>query len=507
MTEAADRLFSNGRVHTLTPAHERVDAIAVRDGKIARVGSNYEVGFQEGVGTEVIDLDGRVVIPGFVDAHTHLGLVGHYQVDADCGTDTRRACLDRLRAASTVRDDWILGFGYDEGRWTDGGYLTCDDLDTVSEQRPVAAFREDLHLVSLNTVAFERVRDEVPNSDIQTRDGEPTGVVTEAGTDAVWEAVGLTGEDARPLLVAGQNRAHAVGVTTVHDMVRRQPIPRAYYDLDGTDDLTLRVRLTYWDDYLDAVIQTGLRPDWGSDRLRVGAVKTCADGSLGSRTAKLSAPYTDGEETGQWLRQPAALRDFADRVERSELQAAVHAIGDEAIAATLDALEETDETARHRIEHAEVLSDGMIERLADSGLVVSVQPNFLKWAREGDLYDARLGSDRRQNTNRFADLLAAGAHLAFGSDCMPLDPLFGIQQAVTAPTDGQRLTVTQAIRAYTQGGAYAGFDEQRLGTIEPGKCADFTVLSASPWEVPPDEIADIDVELTVVGGDIVYDGR
>ncbi len=516
MTGEADRIFTNGRVHTLTDSPARAGAVAVRDGAIARVDSAYEIAFLEGADTDVVDLDGRVLVPGFVDAHTHLALVGHYLVDADLSPATTPAeCLDRLRAAGDAREEWILGFGYDESSWDDRRYLTSDDLDAVSEERPVAAFREDLHLVSLNSVAFDRVRDAVPDENVLVRAGEPTGVVTEAGTDAVWEAVGLTRSAAQDLLRAAQERAHDVGVTTVHDMVRRQPIPRAYHDLARAGDLTLRVRLNYWDDYLDAVEATGLAPNHGSDRLRVGAIKTYCDGSIGSHTAKLSAPYADagesdadeGDVTGQWLRDPDSLRGFAERVDAAGLQAAVHAIGDEAIEATLDAFAETDGTARHRIEHAEVLTDDLVARLGASDLVVSAQPNFLKWARDGGLYDARLGRERRRATNRYRDLLDAGADLAFGSDCMPLDPLFGIQQAVTAPEAGQQLSVTEAMRAYTRGGAYAGFDEDRLGTVEVGKRADFAVLERSPWEVPDAEIAEIDVAMTVVDGEIVYDSR
>jgi predicted amidohydrolase YtcJ len=137
--------------------------------------------------------------------------------------------------------------------------------------------------------------------------------------------------------------------------------------------------------------------------------------------------------------------------------------------------------------------------------VVSAQPNFLKWAGEGGLDDARLGPERRRATNRFGALRGAGARLAFGSDCMPLDPLFGVDRAVNAPTDEQRLPVTEALRAYTAGGAYAGFDEDRLGTVAVGKRGDFVALSASPWET--DNVAGIDVELTVVDGDVVHDGR
>jgi len=185
----------------------------------------------------------------------------------------------------------------------------------------------------------------------------------------------------------------------------------------------------------------------------------------------------------------------------------VHAIGDAAIDETLDAFAATENPGemRHRVEHAELASEEAIQRFADMGVVASVQPNFLKWAEDGGLYESRLGA-RRAETNRYALLDDAGAPLAFGSDCMPLDPLLGVHHAVNTDVDAQRLSVTEALRAYTLGAAYAGFDEERLGTVETGKLADFTVLERSPW-AHEDGIADLDVAMTVVDGDVVYDAR
>ncbi|MFB6197355.1 MAG: amidohydrolase family protein, partial [Halobacteriaceae archaeon] len=163
-------------------------------------------------------------------------------------------------------------------------------------------------------------------------------------------------------------------------------------------------------------------------------------------------------------------------------------------------------TSRHRVEHVELATDAQIERFHEAGIVPSMQPNFLKWAREDGLYEERLGTARTRQTNRFPAHLEGGAPLAFGSDCMPMNPLYGIHEVVNAPTPRQRLDVTSALRAYTAGAAYAGFDEDRFGTIEPGKRGDLVVLDRSPWE-HSDEIDDIDVQLTIVDGTIVYDGR
>src|SRR5699024_6873806 len=239
--------------------------------------------------------------------------------------------------------------------------------------------------------------------------------------------------------------------------------------------------------------------------VQTGAIKTFTDGSFGGRTAKLTEPYADAADedsaTGTWVVPPAELHDLVERADGSGFQFTAHAIGDAAIDEVLDAYEGTDAgAARHRIEHVELPSAKAVDRLADTGVAASVQPHFLKWADEDGLYDARLGADRRARTDPFRDLLDAGVHLAFGSDSMPLDPLFGIDCAVNAPVDSQRLTVTEALGAYTRGAAYSGFDEDRVGSIESGKKADFVVLDASPWEV--ERIADIDVAMTVVDGEV-----
>jgi len=522
MTEAADLLLTNAEVHPLARREQSPDgepaagAVAVRNGHVVRVGSSYELEFLEGVETEVVDLDGRTLLPGFIDAHTHLPMVGRYEREADLsGADSAATCLDRLEAnRDESTDGWVLGFGYDESSWG-GEYLTRDQLDTVSTDRPVVAYREDMHLASVNSVVLERYRDEMPDEDVRTEGGDPTGVVVEDALDVLWAETSPDPDGMREYLRAAQAYANRRGVTCVHDMVRRSHAPRVYRELDMENELTLRVRLNYWRDHLDAVLETGLRTNHGSDYVRMGAIKTFTDGSIGGRTARLSEPYADLSGTdsndpdsdgarGDWVVDPTDIADLVDRVDSAGLQMTMHAIGDAAIEVVLDAYEETDGD-RHRIEHAEVLTDDLIERLANSAVVVSGQPNFLKWAREDGLYADRLGDERRRDSNRFGALLDAGATLAFGSDCMPLDPLFGIEQVVTAPDPEQRLSVTETLRAYTSDAAYAGYDEDRMGTIEVGNCADLVALAESPWET--DAIADIDVEMTVVGGDIVYDGR
>ncbi|MFC3477351.1 amidohydrolase [Halobacterium litoreum] len=502
MTAAADVIFLNGEVHSLAGEDEVFDAVAVRDGRVVQVGNDYDVEFLAGVGTDVVDLDGDVLIPGFVDAHTHMETVGKYGVHADLrGASGPEEVTERLQArASETDDEWVLGYGYDESAW-DADDLHQSDLDTVSEKRPVAAIREDMHTATVNGVALAEYGDAMPDEDVL---GD--GRIVEDAVEVVYDATDPGPEETKELVEAAQEEANARGVTAVHDMVRHSDAPRAFRELDLAGDLTVRVRLNYWSDHLDAVREVGLRTNHGSEMVEVGGIKTFTDGSLGGHTAKVSEPYADApEETGTWVVDPEELRELVAEADDAGLQVTAHAIGDAAVDAVLDAYEACEDAgeSRHRIEHAELASDDAVERMAELGVVASMQPNFLKWAGPESLYEDRLGTERREASNRFSAYLDADVPLAFGSDCMPLDPLLGVHYAVNPPAEAQAVSVTEALRAYTSGGAYAGFREDEQGVVEKGALADFTVLDGSPWE-REDSIRDVDVSMTVVGGDVVY---
>jgi predicted amidohydrolase YtcJ len=502
MTAAADLILRNGRVHALDGSETTYEAVAVRDGHVARLGSDYDIDFLADTGTDVVDLEGRVLLPGFVDAHTHMETVGQYGVHADLrGASGPSEVADRLQARAAETDgEWVLGFGYDESTW-EADDIHQSDLDAVSETRPVAAIREDMHTATVNGVVLEEYGSEMPDGDVL---GD--GRIVEDAVEVVYAATDPGPAETKSLLRAAQREANEAGITCVHDMVRQSHAPRAFRELDLADDLTVRVRLNYWSDHLDAVLETGLRTNHGSGMVEAGGIKTFTDGSLGGRTAKVSEPYADApDETGQWVVDPDELAALVSRADDAGLQVTAHAIGGEAIDAVLDAYETAGDPAerRHRIEHAELASDDAIERMAESGVVASMQPNFLKWAGEDGLYEDRLGTARREASNRFPAYLEAGVPLAFGSDAMPLDPLLGVHYAVNPPAESQRLSVTDALRAYTSGGAYAGFREDVMGTIEVGNVADFVAPESSPW-ANPESIRDIEVALTVVDGDVVY---
>jgi len=316
MTDAADLVLTDATVHSLAHPDRTAGAIAVRDGRVLRVADPYDVDMLVGAATRRVELDDCVVLPGFVDAHTHLTFVGRRAVHADLSTATdREEAVDALdaRAGNVDPDDWVLGYGYDESGWPDTRYLSRADLDAVDHPGPVAAFREDLHVVSVDATALDRV---------DVDDGDPPGVLVEDAAATVRERLQPDRAEARRLVAAGQRRAVERGVTTIHDLVRRSGAPRAYRDLASAGDLSIRVRLYYWRDHLDAVEELGVAPD-GTDRVRVQGIKWFADGSIGARTARLSTPYADGEGRGEWVVDPDEIRALAERVDGLDLQPAV----------------------------------------------------------------------------------------------------------------------------------------------------------------------------------------
>ncbi len=499
----ADLLVVNATVHTMDAKRSRARALAVADGRILAVGTNQQAERFSGKSTKMIDLVGKVVLPGFIDAHTHAMDAGPRSSWVDLGTTASLAeALDRLRTAarSAPPGAWIVAENWNEAKWPERRYLTRTDLDAASPNHPILACRVDMHMGTANTVAL-RVA-EVPVD----APGYTDGLLKEETFGSVRNAIRVDAAALASAFPSVQRRMHALGITSVHDMV--SPIMvEAYQRVRAAGGLTLRVLLNPYIEGLDDLVRVGLRPGFGDDYLRLGPLKAFSDGSLGARTAALTKPYADeASNCGRLMYEPAELQALLLRTHEAGFRLAVHAIGDRAVDLVAETLSSLDGAGarRHRIEHFELPSDRALDAAARSGIVASMQPNFVgDLSQPGGMYESRLGRGRLESNNPYRTILARKIPLAFGSDGMPYGPLFGIASAANAPFQDQKIAVGDAIAAYTRGSAMAGGQEKALGSLEPEKRADFVVLERDPFQ-DPEGIASIPVALTAVGGQIVY---
>lgn len=478
--------------------------MAVRCGRIQATGRDEEILRLGGAKTELVDLAGRPFLPGFFDSHTHFlktGLDLTFYVDLSGAKSLAEAATLLARAARDRPGEWVVGRGWDESTWPERRYLERADLDRAVPRAPACAVRVDGHLVAANTLALARC-------------ARPGGELVDRERGHLWEeaaaevlACATPGEDVLVQAVGVASRhAAGLGITSVAEMGGPDLLP-AYGRAREAGLLRTRAFLYLPAEDLPQLSRLGVRRGWGDDLLRVQGVKLYVDGSIGARTAALAEPYRDGEGMGTLLLERGELAGFLRRTKDAGLQAAIHAIGDRAIEEAVSACELAgiSPADRFRVEHLELVSRRQLERMRRLGLVASMQPNFVvRWSGPGGMYRDRLGEERDAVIDPHSWVLEAGVPLAFGSDGMPMGPLFGLPGAAAPPHGPQRLPLEAALRAYTWGGAYAVFAERILGDISPGKWADLVVLSADPRDAPWDEIR---VDMTFLAGEPIYEAR
>ena len=518
--DTCPRVLVGGTLIDGTGAPPINDSIVVmNDEYIVAVGKRNEIPIPDG--SEVYDITGKTIMPGLIDSHCHFLWMGVAMKTKVLLNDTTNIMEALLRVKQRVKEaapgEWIQGGGWDESKWAENRYLTKYDLDAIAPDNPVILSRVCGHLVSLNTKAMElagitRETQDTEGGHVDKDDqGENTGILRDCRY-LVQDVIPATSlETMVESLEIASNHALRLGCTGIHDAGLGSDEIRSYQEANATGKLKVRSYLMMGRDVTEGAIAMGLETGFGDGLVRMGSVKLMMDGSLGARTAALFDPYTDEESTsGLLLEEQDVLTGRITAAHNSNLQTATHAIGDLAIERTLDAIQEAlrqnpRKDHRHRIEHCEITSAQQIERIRQLGVLPDMQPNFIgEWSGPDSMYEQRLGRKRDRMSNQYRQMLDEGIRVAFGSDGMPFNPIYGIWSAVNHPIRANRINLEEAIMCYTLNAAYVGFQENVTGSLEVGKLADVTVFNGDLTEIPKEDIRDANCFMTLVNGKILY---
>lgn len=530
-----DLIFINGKVCALDDAGTVSQAVGVKNGFIAALGTDDEVKRLAGPRTEVIDLKGAVMFPGFMEAHNHLPIFGYLTDGIDLAPPKVSKMADvvglvKAEAEKLPPGTWIKASRYAEYFLEENRHPTRADLDPVSPDHPVVVFHTSLHAAVLNSKGLEALgitrETPVPQGGIIERDpetGELTGVLHDAAmTETAFNLVftdlaAMSREERVAFCERTTQRFAELGLVFAGDALVLPATLSIYQETLAAGRLKTRVYTMNQVETAEPLVEAGLRTGFGSGMLRIGPIKIFADGGMSNRTAAVSEPYlTPPYSTGLKMRAPEEMAEMVRRFDGLGYQIAIHAQGDAGIKDTLDAFEavlggQSDNPLRHRIEHGGAMYPELMERAAAMNIAVSVQPIFI--SELGDGFLEAFEPEKADRLYPFRSMLRAGLHLGGSSDCpvSALDPRKGLRDAVLRRTPSgrplgpdQALTMDEALRLYTRGSAWLSFDEEKNGTIEPGKRADLTIMAADPREVSPEEVPDIPFIMTVVDGKIVY---
>jgi predicted amidohydrolase YtcJ len=527
-----DLLLLNGRIRTMDPDNPSVSAVAMRSGRVAYAGNDAGARAAAAPGSPEIDLGGRSATPGLNDAHAHPMSVGFALLDLDLSPERSVSLADLqalVREAATNRPPgtWIIGRGYDDARLAERRHPTRDDLDAVAPEHPVLLLRMCHHIGAANSAALHlagvRRTTADPADGLFDRDehGEPTGVLREGALTMLRVAIPEpTEDDIAEALTAGGREFLRQGVSSTVEAGIRDPRElRAYQRLRRHDALPVRTYLMMMlDETLDALTALGIRSGFGDDWLRIGPAKLFSDGSIGGRTARMHAPY-EGEpaNVGLWMMPPEELKAKVRRAHDAGFQVGIHAIGDAAIDLVLDAYAEAQAAnprpdPRHRIEHCSIVDDRILGRIRDLGVVPIPGTSFLRHFR--DAYIANLGEWRIGQAYGMRSFARFGITAAASSDApvVPINALAGLQTMVTRHdilgrvcNPAEAVPLEDALRAYTVNGAYASFEESSKGILRPGMYGDVAVFETDIFAVAPDELASVQVDYTIVAGNVAYE--
>jgi predicted amidohydrolase YtcJ len=530
------KVFRNGKIVTMNPAMPEASAFVVSDGRFLAVGSDDDLNKWMGEGTEVVDLKGKIVAPGFIETHNHLSMYAKNLMEANCRPEVNKRIENvkthlREKVEKAKPGDWIKGWGYDDTLIAENRHLTRVDLDEVSTQHPIQVLHISGHLAYANSKALEigGIGPETPDPDggkiHKDQHNKPTGLLIEPA------AIKLVGAyipppslaDLKTIFPEAIRYCHQFGVTSIHDSAigyegEAREVCQTYRELDEAGELNLRVYLTIMYDHYDKLIALGLGRGFGSHSLKMGCVKLFQDGSIQGLTAALAEDYHNRPGfKGDLIMPQEALDHLIDKYHRAGLQMAVHANGDRAIESVLQAMEKAQAAFprsdfRHMIIHCQTASDDHIKRMKRLGVMPNYFVNHVYYWGDRHL-STFLGPRRARRIDPLGSSLKAGLEFLLHSDLpvTPLDPIFSIHTAVNRLTrqgdvlgPEERIPVLEALKAYTVTAAKCSFEEHLKGSVEPGKLADFIVLTDNPLTCAPEHIKDIRVTATVMGGREVY---
>jgi len=530
---AADLIVTNARIYTVDDAHPFVSALAVRDGKVQFVGSVREAMLLRGPSTQVIDATGRTVIPGMVDAHAHLFGLGEFLRSIDL-TDTRSFDEIVARVGSRTKETpagrWVIGRGWDQNKWGDTRFPTHEALSRVSPNNPVVLTRIDGHALLANAAAMRAAgvtaatKDPAGGRIEHGANAEPTGLFIDNAMGLIDRVIPpMSHDEMRTAALAAIKESNRWGLVGLHDPGEPRDVLDLFEELAKAGTFSLRVYAMIGDDSaaIEHYFQRGPQNALYDSHLWIRSIKLYADGALGSRGAALLDPYTDDPKNSGLLKStPEHLRDVSTRALQHGFQVATHAIGDRGNRIALDTYESALKAVptvdhRFRIEHVQVLDHADVPRFAQLGVIPSMQAVH----QTSDMYWAatRLGYARTFGAYAWRSLLNTGVIIPNGSD-FPVErvnPLFSFHAAVSRQDDNnwppggwfpeQKMTREEALKSMTIWPAYAGFQEQTMGSLSTGKLADFVILDRDIMVIPESEILGTSVLATYIGGRVVYE--
>jgi len=531
---ATDLIITNAKVWTVDTSQPIAQAVAVLGDRIVAVGSNAEVDAWRGPKTKVIDAAGKLLLPGFNDAHVHFVSGGEQLDNVQLKDVTNPQEFSRRigeRAKITPKGEWVLGGNWDETKWNPPDMPTKEMIDALTPNTPVFVSRYDGHMGLANSLALRlagitaQTPDPPGGTIVHDAQGNPTGSLKDAAMDPIFKVIPPLSHDRRVKVVKrALAYAASVGVTSVQHMETSYADIAVYSELLRRGELTTRIYVAPLITHVDDQVKLGIGHAFGGPYLRIGALKAYADGSLGSGTAYFYEPFLNqGTNRGllsDEMHPISLMRDRYLEADAAGLQICTHAIGDEGISTILDLYADVvkahgEADRRFRIEHAQHMAAKDFERFAQLHVIASVQPYHA--IDDGRFAEGHIGHDRASRTYAFRTFLDHGVRLAFGTDweVAPLDPVLGLYAAVTRATlddknpngwfPEQKLTVAEAVEAYTMGSAYAEFQEKEKGSLTPGKLADMVLLSDDIFTIAPASIRDVKALKTIVGGKLVWD--